>query len=129
MVNGEVVLNDAGRLVKQVWLEIPEHFHGTNADTFVIMLNHDHRLIMIDASVGAGLRAHPGCEGHSQGGATTHSQCINSGDLRSNRRARSGDRHEPGGGDCRALLLTLTLCESRACGTYQWLWQDGAQSQ
>ncbi len=35
-------------MVEQVWLEIPIHFHGTHVDTFVIMPNHIHGIIVIE---------------------------------------------------------------------------------
>jgi REP element-mobilizing transposase RayT len=47
-VNGEMVLNEVGKVVEQVWLEIPGHFHGVNVHTYVIMPNHIHGIIEIE---------------------------------------------------------------------------------
>ena len=35
-------------MVEQVWEEIPGHFHGINVDTFIIMPNHIHGIIVIE---------------------------------------------------------------------------------
>lgn len=74
VVNGEMVLNEVGRMVEQVFVEIPDHYPGILVDAFVVMPNHVHGLIMIDDSVGAGPRACPVCIGHPQGGAPTKKQ-------------------------------------------------------
>jgi hypothetical protein len=51
-----MMLNDAGRLVKTVWNEIPGYYPGIDTDTFQIMPNHIHGIIVI---VGAGSCACP----------------------------------------------------------------------
>jgi putative transposase len=48
VVDGEMVLNDVGRMVEKVWLEIPGHFSGVDVDTFIIMPNHVHGIIEIE---------------------------------------------------------------------------------
>ena len=48
IVTGEVILNDIGKIVEQCWLEIPNHFHNTRLDTFIIMPNHVHGIIWIE---------------------------------------------------------------------------------
>ena len=45
--DGEMELNEAGKMVEQVWLEIIRHFDGVNVDTFVVMPNHIHGIIEI----------------------------------------------------------------------------------
>jgi REP element-mobilizing transposase RayT len=66
--NGEMILNDAGMMIKTVWHEIPEHYNGINIDAFQIMPNHIHGIIRIinecdrdhvHIHVGAGPRACP----------------------------------------------------------------------
>ncbi|HUT15100.1 MAG TPA: transposase [Anaerolineae bacterium] len=59
VVDSEMVLNDAGRLVQSVWDAIPDHYPGVDVDTFVIMPNHIHGIIEL-APVGARPRACPG---------------------------------------------------------------------
>ena len=48
VMDGEMVVNDLGRAVEKLWLEIQEHFDGVNVDTFVVMPNHLHGIIEID---------------------------------------------------------------------------------
>jgi REP element-mobilizing transposase RayT len=47
VMDGEMVVNDLGRAVEKLWLEIQEHFDGVNVDTFVVMPNHLHGIIEI----------------------------------------------------------------------------------
>lgn len=72
VVNGEMVLNEAGRLVEQVCLEMPQHFHDVNVDTFVIMPIHIHGIIVIERDErpiiqGAGSPAHRPEQGETDG--------------------------------------------------------------
>ncbi len=56
IINGEMIPNEAGRMVKMVWNEIPSCYPSINVDAFVVMPNHIHGIIFI---VGAGPRACP----------------------------------------------------------------------
>ena len=47
IVNGEMCLNDLGRIVEACWHAIPEHFPNTDVDMFTVMPNHVHGIIMI----------------------------------------------------------------------------------
>jgi REP element-mobilizing transposase RayT len=42
IVDREMRLNEAGRMVEQCWLDIPSHFPHVELDAFVIMPNHVH---------------------------------------------------------------------------------------
>jgi putative transposase len=67
--NGEMLLNDAGRMVNIEWKALQERFPNINVDVFQIMPNHFHGIIIIHSpeTVGAGLvPAHP-----AQTGSTT----------------------------------------------------------
>jgi putative transposase len=56
VVDGSMVLNDAGRMVQSAWDALPTHFQHVELDQFVIMPNHIHGIIVLtDGSVGAGL--------------------------------------------------------------------------
>jgi putative transposase len=58
--NGEMVLNDAGMMVKTVWYEIPVYYCKFNIYEFSVMPNHIHGIIQIKSNhVGAGPRACP----------------------------------------------------------------------
>jgi hypothetical protein len=50
--DGVMCLNDAGKMVERWWLELKMKFAAIEIDTFTIMPNHFHGIIMI---VGAGL--------------------------------------------------------------------------
>lgn len=56
VVNGEMRLNDAGRMVERWWLELARKFPTVALDAFVVMPNHIHGIIAI---VGADLRVRP----------------------------------------------------------------------
>lgn len=47
-----MVMNPAGTMIQTVWDEIPFHYTGTEIDEFVVMPNHIHGIVVIDA-VGA----------------------------------------------------------------------------
>lgn len=72
VVDGEMRLNEAGQCVEKWWQSIPEHFQNTRVDSFVIMPNHFHGVIML---VGAGsprpvFQANEGGDPENQGGET-----------------------------------------------------------
>ena len=43
--NETMVLNDAGRMLQQVWDELPQRFADIELDAFVAMPNHVHFII------------------------------------------------------------------------------------
>jgi putative transposase len=45
VVNGEMVLNDAGEIAQKCWLEIPNHFPNVVLHEYVIMPNHVHGIV------------------------------------------------------------------------------------
>ena len=45
VVEGEMRLNDAGRMVAANWTELPDHLPGMETDAFVVMPNHVHGMI------------------------------------------------------------------------------------
>ncbi len=52
VVNGEMVLNQYGKIADECWRAIPEHFPNADLGTHVVMPNHGHGIILIreDAS-------------------------------------------------------------------------------
>jgi len=60
IIDGEMILNDMGKMVKEVIDQIAEHYPGINVEISVIMPNHVHILFLI-ADVVAGPRACPRC--------------------------------------------------------------------
>ena len=47
IVDGEMVLNEFGRLIEKWWHQIPVHFSNVEILSFVIMPNHIHGIILI----------------------------------------------------------------------------------
>lgn len=47
IVNGEVVLNEYGRIVQKWWDDISIHFPGVETGVFIVMPNHVHGVIFI----------------------------------------------------------------------------------
>ena len=47
IVDGEMVLNEVGEMVKEVWVAIPKHFPNVESGVFVVMPNHFHGIITI----------------------------------------------------------------------------------
>nr|BAL59102.1 hypothetical conserved protein [Candidatus Acetothermum autotrophicum] len=70
VVHGEMRFTDAGRMVHDVWNDLPNHYPGVTIDAFVVMPNHIHGIVVL---VGAGPRACPEWVGQPQGVAPTMS--------------------------------------------------------
>lgn len=46
--NGKMILNKYGEIVEQAWKDLPEHYKNCILDTFTIMPNHVHGIVIID---------------------------------------------------------------------------------
>jgi len=53
IVDGRVILNTLGKIAETCWLMIPDHFVIADLDTYVIMPNHMHGIVVINTGVGA----------------------------------------------------------------------------
>jgi len=49
VTDGEVRLNDAGRIIQNMWSELPGRFSQIDVDSFVAMPNHIHGVIVVGA--------------------------------------------------------------------------------
>jgi REP element-mobilizing transposase RayT len=68
IVDGEMRLNDGGRMIEQWWFELNRKFSTVETDEFVVMPNHFHGIVVIaGVSVGADLRVGPNSEGAHAG--------------------------------------------------------------
>jgi len=47
IASGQIELNDYGRIVENVWKELPLHFPLVELDRFVVMPNHFHAIVVI----------------------------------------------------------------------------------
>lgn len=48
VIDGDVKLNDMGKIVQKIWSEIPYHFEQIELDVCVIMPNHIHCIVTIN---------------------------------------------------------------------------------
>ena len=58
IVNGEMRLNEAGRVVESVWAGLPGQYAHVGLDTMVMMPNHFHGMMVL-TPVGAGFKPVP----------------------------------------------------------------------
>ena len=65
IVETRFIASQIGELVRKYWYEIPEHFPYVKLDTFVVMPNHVHGIIVIDKPYGDAI-GDDGCNGRSQ---------------------------------------------------------------
>jgi putative transposase len=56
IVEGEMQLNNYGKIARDCWHDLPHHYVNIELDAFVVMSNHMHGIIVL---VGAGLRPAP----------------------------------------------------------------------
>lgn len=60
VINGEMKLNDAGKMVDEIYREIPEYYPGVDTDEHSVMPNYFHGIIILnDDNVGAPHRGRP----------------------------------------------------------------------
>jgi putative transposase len=60
IADGEMRLNEYGRVATECWNDLPKHYSHIELDAFVVMPNHVHGIIVLtDVVVGAGLRPAP----------------------------------------------------------------------
>ncbi|MDD4294154.1 MAG: transposase [Candidatus Omnitrophica bacterium] len=52
IINRGMVLNDMGDIVRNTWMDLPNHHANIQLDEFVVMPNHVHGIIIINNSVG-----------------------------------------------------------------------------
>jgi REP element-mobilizing transposase RayT len=48
----DVNLNDLGRIAADCWKHVPQHFQDVSIDTFVVMPNHVHAIIILSGRRG-----------------------------------------------------------------------------
>jgi REP element-mobilizing transposase RayT len=65
IVEGEMVLNDVGQMVRDTWEQMPSHYPGCGLDAFVVMPNHVHGIIVIAVGAAPCARPSPGVRPHS----------------------------------------------------------------
>lgn len=53
VLNRQMQLSQAGRIIQEVWDGLPHFYHGIEVDAFVVMPNHVHGVLAIHEPVGA----------------------------------------------------------------------------
>jgi REP element-mobilizing transposase RayT len=72
VVDGEMRVNAAGKMVANWLLELENKFPGTTIDEYVVMPNHLHGIIILQDDVGADLRVCPNQEQRKDAEAEPH---------------------------------------------------------
>ena|GEM_PF-93119 len=96
IIDGEMELNDAGRMVEKCWYEIPAHFPHAQLDEFAVMPNHVHGIVGITndactngANIGANGGMDTGMNIGANVGAKNFSPLRNAPQQRSNSTSRT----------------------------------------
>jgi putative transposase len=53
VIDGDMRLNDAGQLIMTIWDSLPQRYQNVDVDSFVVMPNHAHGIVVIHDPVGA----------------------------------------------------------------------------
>ena len=51
IVNGQMILNEYGKIVEQCWNDLPNHYDNIALDAYVIMPDHFHGIIFIVGAI------------------------------------------------------------------------------
>ena len=51
IVNGEMILNEYGKIVEQCWFNLPNYYNNIVLDAYIIMPNHFHGIIFINDTI------------------------------------------------------------------------------
>jgi REP element-mobilizing transposase RayT len=60
IIHDQLLLNAAGQMVREVWESLPKRFPMLSLDAYVLMPNHFHALITLDASLESAPRSSVG---------------------------------------------------------------------
>jgi len=79
--DGDILLNDAGRMIDKTWNNIPEHYLGFELDVMQIMPNHLHGIIVVrEVGTDPCVCPNPGAEnGQTRGSVPTG--CLSLSDI------------------------------------------------
>ena len=59
IVDGQMILNWHGQIVLAAWIDLPNHYRHAELGAFIIMPNHIHGIVIIENTVGNGLKPFP----------------------------------------------------------------------
>jgi putative transposase len=101
VANGEMTLNDSGHMIHRVWNELPHYYPGVDIDTFQIMPNHVHGIII--------LVGEPAGVGQPRGVAPTKRPSPGNKDWKHNSLVGAGPCACPGPGQPRGPAPTMDM--------------------
>ncbi len=78
IVNGDMQLNEFGKIVMATWADLPAHYAGVELDAFVVMPNHVHGIVVLTScgSSGTDVDSDPVGAGFKPAPPTPRSQMI-----------------------------------------------------
>jgi putative transposase len=84
--NGKMILSELGIIAENFWREIPDHFPNIKLDEFIIMPDHIHGIIIIEApklgvSTKSEFQSNPSVEAPNSGASTDSIKIISPGKL------------------------------------------------
>jgi hypothetical protein len=75
IVNGEMFLNKYGTIMLNVLNDVPKYYPHVTLDTFIVMPNHIHAIIVINCTCKGGSETHP----YTSDGRVIHEKMIQHG--------------------------------------------------
>ena len=106
--NGEMILNDAGKMIENEWLKITNRFKNTKLHEYIIMPNHFHAILEI---VGATLVVAPNDKGQPQGIAPTNTPTNTPTNIPTNTPTNTEAEKKPRLGDIVGAFQSITTVE------------------
>jgi REP element-mobilizing transposase RayT len=76
VTDGKVRLNDAGRIIQNMWSELPGRFSQIDVGSFVVMPNHIHGVIVVGAQFIAPSNSPPGMVEDAARGAMNRAPTV-----------------------------------------------------
>jgi putative transposase len=64
VISSQVKLSEIGEIAQKCWIEIPNHFEHIQIDTYVIMPNHVHGIVIIDKPLSQNVETLPFPDNH-----------------------------------------------------------------
>jgi REP-associated tyrosine transposase len=111
VVDGEMVLNDAGQITQEIWNGLPGRFPTVELDQSVVMPNHIHGILIL---VGAQFIAP---------NAPSHQGAINRAPTIGRRTTKGVINHAPTLGEIIRAFKAATARQIRLAGLQEFRWQ------
>ena len=126
VVDGEMHLSPIGDVACRCWVRMPEHFQNVTLDSFVVMPNHMHGIVLIEEKAKSGCQDATGSDGCRDVASpdTRPSACnVSTGTAESRHRRMS--RMSPKAGSLSAIVRSYKAAVTRCCrqngySTFAW---------